>query len=95
MPKAPTKKTPAKKAPAKTPAAKAPAAKAPPKKEATSVDDAVQEALEFIDEHDYASSDVSRSESLDFYQQIADACSERAETIQSELDKEEGGGEEG
>ena len=93
--KAPTKKAPAKKV------VKAPPA--PPMKtvklEATSAESAVDEIMLQIDEHEYANPGVSRSESLDFYNGIGNACLERAELIETELEKEgegeSGGGEEG
>ena len=96
MPKT-AKKAPTKKAPAKKKAAKAPPT--PPvravKVEATSVESAIDEMMTQIDEHEYASPSVSRSESLDFYNGIGNACLERAELIEQELEKEEGDSEEG
>jgi hypothetical protein len=54
-------------------------------------EDAAESVMEDIDSNDFAGSDASREDSIEFYKSIANACTERAETIQSELDKENDG----
>lgn len=50
------------------------------------LEDAVNEVMEVIDEHEMASSSVSRSETLDFYKSIVQQCQDRMETIRSEME---------
>jgi hypothetical protein len=97
-----TAKAAKKTAPAKAPAKKAaPAPKKPPPPKAAPVkkkgasgppspelEAAIEEVQEQISEHEYASSSVTRSESIDFYRALANHCNERAQEIQQELDNE-------
>jgi hypothetical protein len=93
----PAKKAPAKKAAASSPPKTAlkPAHKAPQPKAArrggasNELEAAVTEIQEHIADHEYATSAVSRQESIDFHKDIAQYCTERANEIQEEMDNEE------
>lgn len=52
------------------------------------VDDAVIEVVTRIDVDHYASDKVSRKDSIEFYEQIRNACNERIEQLQEELGQE-------
>lgn len=83
-----TKKKTEKKAPAKKTAAKKPQLKVvekPPIVEDQTIDQAIDAIVEYISESHYASSEVTRNESVEFYESIASRCQENADTIKSEM----------
>lgn len=57
------------------------------KSKSSDVDAAVDEIMETIDEHEYATSDVSQSETIEYYKGIISTCRERIETIQGEMEE--------
>lgn len=48
------------------------------------VDTAVDEVMQAIDAHHFASADVPASASVDFYRGIAEYCTDRARTLKEE-----------
>lgn len=57
------------------------------KNTSSDVDAAVDEIMETIDEQEYAGSDVSQSETVEYYKGIITICQERIATIEGEMEE--------